>query len=81
MEDRLWGLPLLLIGLFYTLMSRDRLKREAERSARQAGHIFPWMSERKIRTEARTQYVLLRIVPPLFVARGALALLGVPIWR
>ena len=64
MNERLWGLPFLLLGLYYGLMPRDRLRRHADRSARQAGAMFPWMNERLIRAEARTQYVLLRLVPP-----------------
>ena len=77
MDERLWGLPFLLLGLYYGLMPRDRLRRHADRSARQAGAMFPWMNQRRVRAEARTQYVLLRLVPPLFIVLGALVILGV----
>jgi hypothetical protein len=75
--ERLWGLPPLLMGLYLLLMSRDRFEREAKRDARRMAKIFPWTTERMIKAEVRNQLLLRRVVPPLFVALGALVLLGV----
>jgi hypothetical protein len=77
MGERLWGLPPLLIGLYLLLMSRERYEREAERDARKLANIFPWMTERMVKVEVRNQLLLRRVVPPIFVALGALVLLGV----
>lgn len=77
MSERLLGLPFLLIGLYFLLMSRERFAREAERDARRTARIFPWMNERRIKQEVRTQLLLRMIVPPIFVVVGALILLGV----
>ncbi len=77
MGERLWGLPLLLMGLYLLLMSRERFKREAERDARRVANIFPWVTERMVKAEVRNQLLLRRVVPPIFVAFGALVLLGV----
>jgi hypothetical protein len=75
--DRLWGLPFLLMGLYFVLMSRERFKREAESDARRSQNIFPWMSERMVQAEVRNQLILRRIVPPIFILVGVLTLLGV----
>jgi hypothetical protein len=75
--DRLWGLPPLLMGLYYVLMSRERFIHEVERDARRAKKVFPWMSERMVKAEVRNQLLLRRVVPPLFVVVGGLILLGV----
>ncbi len=77
MGERLLGLPFLLIGLYLLFMSRERFEREAERDARRMAKIFPWMTERSVKQEVRTQLILRKIVPPIFVAVGALTLLGV----
>jgi hypothetical protein len=69
--------PALLIGLYLLLMSRERYEREAERDARRLAKIFPWMTERMVKAEVRNQLLLRRVVPPIFVALGALVLLGV----
>jgi hypothetical protein len=74
--ERLWGLPLLLMGLYLLLMSRERFEREAERDARRLANVFPWMTERTVKREVGTQLMLRKIVPPIFVAVGALVLLG-----
>ncbi len=58
-------------------MSRERYEREAERDARRLANIFPWMTERVVKAEVRNQLLLRRVVPPIFVALGALVLLGV----
>jgi hypothetical protein len=75
--QRLWGLPPLLMGLYLLLVSRERFEHEAERDARRVAKIFPWTTERMIKSEVRNQLLLRRVVPPLFVAFGALVLLGV----
>ena len=77
MGERLLGLPFLLIGLYLLLMSRERFEREAERDARRMAKLIPWMTERSVKQEVRTQLILRAIVPPIFVAAGALILLGV----
>lgn len=76
MRDRLWGLPPLLMGLYVLLMSRDRFTREAERDARRLSKVFPWMNERSVEAEVKTQLLLRRIVPPVFIVLGVLTLLG-----
>lgn len=77
MAERIWGLPFLLLGLYLMLMPGERFKREAERDARRLAKVFPWMNERSIKQEVRTQLILRKIVPPIFVVVGALTLLGV----
>jgi hypothetical protein len=75
--DRLWGLPALLLGLYFLLLPRERWRREAESDARRAQKIFPWMSERRVQAEVRQQLILRWIVPPIFIVVGVLSLLGV----
>jgi cytochrome c-type biogenesis protein CcmH/NrfF len=75
--DRLWGLPFLLVGLYFVLMPRERFKREAKSDARQSQQMFPWMSERMVQAQVRTQLILRWIVPPVVIVFGVLTLLGV----
>ena len=76
-RDRLWGLPPLLMGLYLALMSRERFRREAERDARRMAKFIPWMSERMVDREVRTQLLLRKVVPPIFILLGVLTLFGV----
>ena len=64
----------MLMGLYVLLMSRDRFTREAERDARRLSNVFPWMN---VEAEVKTQLLLRRIVPPVFIVLGVLTLFGV----